>query len=263
MRAAVYLYGLASIGTGIMNLVWADFEPDEEPIQAFGDHVPGREIFAYIVAALLVVGGIAILFRRSARFGAVVLAVVYLIFTVFWLPRLYTAPRILGFRFPVYIGVLDGVCQQLILVAAAALVYAPRLPRRSQLSDAMTLAARWIFGLSAIDFGLSHLTDIAAAARLVPTWIPLGQNFWVVLTGTAFVLAGIAILSGALDVLASRLLALMLLVFSALALAPLILKYPHSHSSWGVNIYNLAAIGAVWVLAEWLASRRQPKVSSR
>jgi len=41
-----------------------------------------------------------------------------------------------------------------------------------------------------------------------------GGNFWAILTGTAFALAGIAILSGILDVLAARLLALMLLVFS-------------------------------------------------
>ncbi len=259
MRAAVYLYGLAEVATGITNVIWGDFETAEEPIQAFGDHVPGREIFAYIIAFWLIVGGVAILWRRSARFGAVVLAIVSFIFAVFWLPRLYTAPHILGFTFPVCIGVLGGVCQQLILVAAAALVYVWSSPGESPLGERIALAARWVFGLSAIDFGLAHLTGIANNAPLVPTWIPLGQDFWVVLTGIAFVLAGVAILSRVLDVRAARLLALMLMVFSALALAPLILRYPHGHSSWGVNAYNLAAVGAVWILAEWLASRRSPQ----
>ena len=259
MRAAVYLYGLAAVATGITNLIWRDFETAEEPIQAFGDHVPGREIFAYIVAVWLIVGGVAILWRRSARFGAVALGIASFIFAVFWLPRLYTAPHILGFTFPVCIGVLGGVCQQLILVAAAALVYVWSSPSESPSRDRVALAARWVFGLSALDFGLAHLTNIAVNAPMVPTWMPFGQGFWVVLTGTAFVLAGIAILCGVLDVLAARLLALMLLVFSALALAPLIVKYPHSHSSWGVNAYNLAAVGAVWILAEWLAQARLRK----
>lgn len=44
---------------------------------------------------------------------------------------------------------------------------------------------------------------------MIPNWMPFGGAFWVVLTGVAFVLPGLAILSGILDVLAERLLALM------------------------------------------------------
>jgi uncharacterized membrane protein YphA (DoxX/SURF4 family) len=61
---------------------------------------------------------------------------------------------------------------------------------------------------------------------LIRKWIPLGATFWAVLTGIAFVLAGLAIVSGVLDVLAARLLGLMLLVFIALALVPLIFASP-------------------------------------
>jgi hypothetical protein len=49
----------------------------------------------------------------------------------------------------------------------------------------------------------------------------------------------------------------MLLVFSALALAPLIFASPRDHASWGVNAYNLTAIGAAWIVAEWLATRQR------
>jgi hypothetical protein len=85
--------------------------------------------------------------------------------------------------------------------------------------------------------------------------MPLGGDVWAVVTGIAFILAGIAIVSEILDVLAARLLTLMLVVFSALALAPQLLAYAHYQSSWGANAYNIAAIGAAWVLADWLASR--------
>ena len=76
--------------------------------------------------------------------------------------------------------------------------------------------------------------------------------------GIAFVLAGLAILSGILDVLAARLVALMLLVFSALVLAPMIFAFPHDHVAWGGNAYNLTAVGAAWIVADWLATRQQP-----
>ena len=77
---------------------------------------------------------------------------------------------------------------------------------------------------------------------MVPKWMPWGGGFWTILTGIAFVLAGIAMLSGILDVLAARLLALMLLVFSVLVLAPGPLASPHNHVVWGSNAYNLAAV---------------------
>ena len=90
----------------------------------------------------------------------------------------------------------------------------------------------------------------------MPEWMPLGGAFWTVATGICFVLAGIAIVSGILDALAARLLALMLLVFSCVVLAPMIFASPHDQTAWGGNAYNLAAVGAAWILAECLANRQ-------
>ncbi len=258
VRAAIYLYAVASIATGAVDFIWGDFERAHQPIQAFGDHIPSHTVFAYAVAVGLVVGGVAILGKHSARWGAAMLGAIYAVFAIFWLPRLYTAPLILGHSFPVYIGVLAGVGTQVITAAAAAIVYAASSPLDTSQTQRSTRTFRWIFGLCAIAFGLAHLTNVADNARLVPAYMPFGQGFWVALTGIAFVLAGLAILSGVLDDLAARLLALMLLVFSVLALAPLIVQYPHAEGSWGTNAYNLAAVGAVWILAEWLSARRRP-----
>jgi uncharacterized membrane protein YphA (DoxX/SURF4 family) len=253
-RLGVYVYGLATVAAGIMDLIWGDFDPSHQPIQAFGDHIPGRTIFAYITALWMIAGGIAILRRRSARTGAAALAVIYFVFAVFWLPRFYTAPLVLGFRIPVLIGVLGGFGTQLIVSAAGALIWASLATRDSTWSRTV-LIARWIFGLCSIDFGLAHLTDIKDNIVYVPTWMPLGREFWVIATGICFILAGLAILSGTLDVLAPRLLALMLLVFSALRLVPSIFAFPHSHDVWGGNAYQLAAVAAAWILAETNARR--------
>jgi uncharacterized membrane protein len=152
---------------------------------------------------------------------------------------------------------MGGVGEQLILVVAAAIVYAS-LAMRGSLSPRAALLARWTFALCSADFGLAHLTGVHAVATMVPKWMPLGADFWTVFTGIAFVLAGLAILSGILDVLATRLLALMLLVFSALVLAPMIFASPRDHVAWGGNAYNLAAVGAAWIVADWLATRQQP-----
>ena len=253
-RFGVYLYGLATVAAGILDLVWGDFDPSHQPIQAFGDHIPGRTIFAYITAFWMIAGGVAILWRRSARAGAAALAAIYFIFAVFWLPRFYTAPLVLGFRISVLIGVLGGFGTQLIVSAAGALVWAA-LAKKDSTWLRTVLIARWIFGLCSIDFGLGHLTDIKHNIVYVPAWMPLGRGFWVIATGICFVLAGLAILSGILDVLAPRLLALMLFVFSAVTLAPSIFAFPHSHDVWGGNAYQLAAVAAAWILADSNARR--------
>jgi hypothetical protein len=98
------------------------------------------------------------------------------------------------------------------------------------------------------------LTDVHDLTGYVPKWMPLGPAFWTIVTGICFVLAGFAILSGILDVLAARLLALMLLVFSVVTLVPKIFAFPHRHDVWGGNAYELAAVAAAWILAESLAS---------
>jgi uncharacterized membrane protein YphA (DoxX/SURF4 family) len=259
MRAGVYVYAAGSIAAGILDLIWGDFEAAHQPIQALGDHIPGREILAYIAAVWLVAGGAAILWRRTARAGAWALATIYFIFAVFWLPRFYTATHLLGFRIPLLIGLLVGVAQQLILVAAAGIVHVSLATRDSAWLSREPLLVRWTFGLSSIDFGLAHLTGVREVAAMVPKWMPWGGDFWAILTGIAFVLAGIAILSGILDVLAARLLALMLLFFSVLVLAPRPFADPHNHVTWGSNAYNLAAVGAVWIFAEWIAAKRRER----
>jgi uncharacterized membrane protein YphA (DoxX/SURF4 family) len=201
---------------------------------------------------LLIAGGLAILWRRSARAGGAALAFIYFVFAVFWLPRLYWAPHILGYRIPVYIGILAGVGSQLIVFAAGALVYAS-LAKRESLWPRTIVFARWIFGLSAIDFGLSHLTDLKDNVMYVPQWMPLGAHFWIILTGTCFVLAGLAILSGIQASLAAWLLGLQFLAFNLIALPKFILANPKDHGAWGGYAYNLAAVGAAWILAASLS----------
>ncbi|MBV8067902.1 MAG: hypothetical protein JO113_07985 [Candidatus Eremiobacteraeota bacterium] len=261
MKVGVCVLAVAAMATGIVNLAFGAFDPAEEPIAAWGDNVPAHGAFSDVVAVLLIAGGMAIVTRRAARFGAIVLALCYLLFAIFAFPRLFTAPHFLGWQGA--IGAAVGVGQNLIVVAAAVLLYISFSARNDTRLQFVAQVSRWVFGLSTIIFGLGHFTGIGSVAAMVPKWMPLGGAVWAMVTGIGFLSAGVAILCGVLDVLAARLLALMLLVFSALALAPILLAYPHNHAAWGVNTYNLAAIGATLILAEWLAGRRSARAAGQ
>jgi hypothetical protein len=117
-----------------------------------------------------------------------------------------------------------------------------------------------MLGLPPIIFGSFHLAAIHIFASIVPHWMRFG-TFWAVLTGLAFILAGVAICSGIKDVLALRLLALMLFLFEGLVEIPPIFIRLRNQATWGAAVYNLAAIGACWIFAEFLASRAERRRS--
>ena len=94
------------------------------------------------------------------------------------------------------------------------------------------LAARWIFAICCIGFVLAYPSNIQDHVVYVPKWLPPGSVFWVA-TGICFVLAGVAILTGILDVLAAWLLGLMFLTFNLTILPSFIFTDPHNHAAWG------------------------------
>ena len=164
-----------------------------------------------------------------------------------------------GLKVGVVVFVLGGVAAQVLLAAPAAIVYA------ANASDLVwqrraAIAGRWMLGVPPIFLGLGHFINLPVYARFVPHWVPFAF-FWVVLTGIAFLLAGSAIVSGIRDILAARLLALMLLIFEAMVEIPPVFAQPHSQGAWGGAVYNLTAIGAYWIFAEFALSRRKGDVS--
>jgi len=254
MKVGVWFYGLGTVLTGILDVVWDAFDDSHQPIQALGKNVPGQHVLAYGAGVWLVAAGLAILSRRSLKIGAAASAIAYLIFATFWLSRYYAGIHALGWRIDVLAGISFGLAQQLMLVAPAAIVYASTASPDSLLQKKAAIAARWLLGLPPVLFGLFHLIGIRVFASIVPHWMGFGY-FWTVLTGIAFFLAGCAICSGIMDVLASRLLALMLLLFEGFVEIPPIFIRLHNQATWAGAVYNLAAIGACWIFAEFLTSR--------
>jgi uncharacterized membrane protein len=254
MKAGVWSYGVATALTGILNIAWGEFDASHQPIKTLVTNVPCQHILAYVAGVWLVAAGLAILWRRSARIGAAASAIAYLMFVGLWFFQYYTGIHALGWRIDVLLGVSFGLGQQLLLVAPAAIVYASGGSPDSPLQARAAIAARWMLGLPPIVFGLLHLVGMRVFAGIVPHWMSFGF-FWAGLTGIAFILAGCAICSRIMDVLAARLLVLMLLVFEGLVEIPPIFIRLHNQATWGAAVYNLTAIGACWIFAEFVASR--------
>ncbi|WP_263418128.1 hypothetical protein [Terriglobus albidus] len=254
MKFGVWFYGLGTAITGILDIAWHAFDASHQPIQSLGRNLRGQHILADVVGIWMVAAGLAVLSRRTARAGAIASAIAYLIFVAMWLLRYYAGIHALGWRFDVLAGVSFGVAQQVMLVAAAAMLYVSLASTDSALQARTAVAARWMLGLPPLVFGVLHLIGIRVFANIVPHWMGLGY-FWAATTGIAFILAGIAICSGIKAILAARLLALMLLLFEGFVEIPPTFIRLGNQATWGAAVYNLSAIGACLIFAEILASR--------
>ena len=255
-HVGIHFYAFGSFTAGLFDVLWGDFDTAHQPLQAWGDHIPGATVFAYITGVWMVAASIALLFRRSERAGGAALAAIYFVFSLFWLPRFYTAPHYLGHRTGIYIGVFAGTGIELIAFAAGVLLWASTERTEQSDSSRLVLAMRWVFGICTIGFGVQHLMNINLNLEYVPRWLPPGAEFWVIVTGVCFVLAGLAVLTGIFDVLAAWLLGLMFLIFNLTILPTYIFAHPKGHAAWGGNAYNLAAVGSAWILAEAAKGRR-------
>jgi uncharacterized membrane protein YphA (DoxX/SURF4 family) len=239
-----HVYGLAAIALGLIGLVWGDFATVWQPVPASAPH---RMALAYIVAVCLLSGGVAMQWRRSAQSGVVVLVILYFMSALLWVPRVVGFPRM--------IGTWLGFAEQFALVIAGVIAYAFLAPDDPLWAVRTVRIGRFLFGMCVVTFGLAHFLALSETAGMVPAWLPPGQRFWAMATGTAHLLAGIAVLSGILAALASRLLTAMLITFGALVWAPSLFAHPGEHMVWAGNAINLALIGAAWVVADSIASR--------
>lgn len=229
-----YVYGLAAIGSGICALVWHKFD-------ALGD-VPHREILTYIVAPIEVLGGIAVQWPRTARAGAVALGAIYCTFALLAVPLIIEHPL-------VYNGF--GNFFEQFSIASGAVILACSAPAR------LAQIGYYSFGICVVSFTLEQLFYLSATASLVPKRIPPGQMFWAMATTAAFAFAAIALLTGFMARLASRLTTAMIVGFALLTWVPALIANPHSFLNWSEATETLAIAASAWIVADFLA--HQPR----
>ncbi|MGC2634254.1 MAG: hypothetical protein WA215_08580 [Candidatus Cybelea sp.] len=236
-----HAYGAAAIIYGALALHWNDVNtwPQLAALAKASYHEP----VVYIVAAILIVGGLAIQWRRTAQLGAVVLGAFYLVVAVLCIPGIVAAPLVYNNW--------GNFFEQFSIASGALIAYASLASGRLA---STARAASIFFGICVVSFALEQAFYLNATAGFVPKWIPPGQMFWAIATTIAFALAAIAILSGRRVLLASRLLTAMLVVFGLLVWLPALLGNPHSHFNWAESTENLAIAAVAWILGDYCAA---------
>jgi uncharacterized membrane protein YphA (DoxX/SURF4 family) len=210
----IYAYAAGAIFLGLLGLASGDFAT---MWQRVGPNIPFREPLAYLTAGIELAAGVALLWRRTARAGALTLTVVYSVFTLLWVPKIFEG--LSGY------DPTGNFFEEFSLVAAGAVLFA-------------------------ISFGIVHIVDMPGLLTWIPNWIPPSQMFWAYATTIGFFLAAAAILSGIMAPLASRLLTAEIVGFEILVWIPKLLAGPHDHFIWAGNAICVAIAGAVWAVSD-------------
>ena len=241
-----YVFGLATIATGICALASHNYDQLAS--------VPHFAIKVYIIAAVEILAGLAVLWTRTARPGALALGAIYLIFSFLALPLIIQGPRVYNNY--------GNFFEQFSFVAGALILYACSGPTAARRNTRLAQIGRYSFGLCLISFALEQLFYPNGTIPLVPKWLPPGQYFWFVATTAAFALAAVALLTGFKALLASRLTVAMLLVFLLLVWLPALVADPHNFGNWSEAIETLAIAASAWLVADYLAARPSTAPSS-
>jgi hypothetical protein len=223
--------------------------------------LPGAAAFIVVTSIAQIVGGGAMLLPKPSALGGIILGVVYLVFSLTFVPDIVAQPGIYASW--------GNVFYQLALVVGAAVAYGLATPSLPYVAT-LCRGAVMLFGLCNISFAIEQVEFLARTVSLVPKWIPPNGMFWTIATTIAFALAGVALIVGYKSLLASRLLALMLMVFGVAIWIPILVADPRTHRNWSEGLETFAIAGAAWIVADLLArehvvsaKRLEPEPSSR
>jgi uncharacterized membrane protein len=235
------LLALATIAYGIACFLQRDFAIFWQP---FPESMPLRQPLAFVSAGLLVLSGAALLFDRTVRPAALTLAVLFFVYTGSWLAHFAERPGTMWL----------GFCENLAIAAGAAAVWA-RVPAHTQGRYRHGPAAvRFVYGCCSLIFGLAHFVAIDKTAGGIPAWLPGTAHFWAAFTGVCHLAVGAALIVNRLALPATRLAALMYLIFAAIMWLPGAVTHPDQWLRWAGASITVILAGAVWSVGDYLLS---------
>ena len=248
------LFAASMIWLGVAGLSSGHFTPTWSGVPS---GLPGRVALAYVCASICLLGGVGLLWERTAAMASRILLGSFLVWlVVVRLPRFVMAPSA--------VDAWWACGDTAAMIAAAWVLYAWFVGREESLRF-----ARIFYGLALIPFGIAHFTNLKDTTPLIPGWLPW-HVFWAYFTGAAFIAAGVAIVTGVFARLAATLSVFEIGLFTLIVWMPIVIAGA-SAPQWNEFVSSCVLTTVAWVVADsyrgtpWLAlgSSRLPVMSAQ
>ncbi len=251
-------FAIGLIGIGCQHFFFRQFIPDFVP--SWPAWIHGSPFYVYLVGAIFVAAGAAILFGVKVRDASTLLAGLFLASVVL----LHIPANILA-RTASLIG--WSAAFESFAFAGCALVVAGTLPetsaRRSSASlirllEKLIPLGVYPLAIMVVVFGVDHFLYLRSVASLVPKWIP-GHVFCTCFAGVALVASGLGMIFRVKARLAATLLGVMLFIWVLILHIPRAFADPYGGigSEWTSVFQALAWSGIAFILGETLGSDKR------
>lgn len=229
-RTGRYCLGLAVAGSGLMQVVNADFVR----LVAKPGWLPAPAVFAVMAGVLLVVIGAALCCRHRLQEAAGGLVVLLAVTFLLKVPEILANPGA---------GFVWTNPAKVLALAGGALLLLAATPGRG----AVAFAAGAL-GVFLLICGVQHFVYAAFVDTLVPAWIPPGPRFWTLFSAVALLAGGAGVLLPATRRPAGLLAGVMIFLWVLLLHVPRSVTMRSAFELAGV-FEALALAGVAWLVA--------------
>ena len=255
IRTGQFLFGIAVAAFGVENLICGYLRLTVEGVPWFS----ANRIVAYVTGIVLLAAGLSIIANVKARQTAMLLGVLYLLYVLmFEVSAVITSPMSVGVRTVFFEALSLGASA--LMLAGVLCAGGDHSRRAGGVVNKLIASGPYLLGISAVVFGIDHFLVLGFIASLVPAWLP-GHMFWAYLTGAAFIVAGICMVTRWMDELASFWLGMMFVLWFLVLHSPRVVAAVRSHDpnspdEWSSAFIALGIGGGCWICA-WRARQRR------
>jgi uncharacterized membrane protein YphA (DoxX/SURF4 family) len=257
ISAGRIMFALCIIALGALQFFAGDFIVGRPPAAGWASSIPGKLVWAYASAILLIAMGICILLNKKASAASVALALFIFVFS--FLAR--HLPQMFSVHSPEDVLWQINAYKTLALCGGALIISDSFIIQQHSHLDKFFINTGCIFlALFFVISGCAHFKfDAFIINSFIPAYIP-AHPFWTYFCGVALITAGIGILINQTRKLAAIFAGVMILVWFLLLHIPRAYAAPHDYSEWMGVFESFGFSGILFTLAGRSSKHFFPKV---
>ena len=251
------LFVAGLIGLGIIGVIVRDFAMVWQPVP---DWVPARHAVAVGTGVLMILLGLGLCVRATRAWAVRILLAYLIVWAALKIPAVVVAPKMEA----VYLGL--GELTLLLSGGWTLFAHFAELAPDSALGflagERGIRMARYLFAVSIIPIGLSHLVYADITAGYVPHWLPYRLG-WAYLTGAGQIASGLGVLFGVLPRVAAGAEAGQITLYTLLVWLPTIFATPKARLAWTGFFISWILGAAAWVVAQNVPKNKKKLEAAR
>src|SRR5215213_2612740 len=188
------IFALGIIALGVLQFFAKDYVVARPPSPNWSAHIPGKLAWAYVSGCILIISGLAILFRKKSQWAALFIGIFILIFSFF----LRHLPEMTGAGFE---GILWSInAYKALVFFGGGLIVAASFYEEEGRNLSGTFSNKTLITVGLVCFswflivgGAAHFKFHEFVPTLIPDYIPV-HTFWTYFAGIALLAGGIGLI---------------------------------------------------------------------